>query len=776
MVLNKEVREIASSVGDKQSFGFNPDSALFEILSNLYDDRIVAIMRELSTNAYDAHADAGKEDVPFEVHLPTMIEPWFAVRDYGTGMSHEKVLNLYTIYGKSDKTENNDVDGAFGIGSKSPFAYADNFSVESYYNGEKNTYMMYLSEDKTPCVSLVSSENTTEPNGVRIQLATKQEDERWWHQKASRVYFPFRTKPVFNNDIDITNIYDYKEALTIELNDGTVVWFIENAPIRSEIIQGNVAYRVDFLNLNYNWPNEDIRFLDHVVYGRQMVFFEFPQGSFRPAPTRESLQNDDRTVEKLVKAVKELRSKYHERILEKARSADKIYDALSLFSQHTLSTEGEAKDFLAEMVSKFGETGNKWRVLNEGLTMNFSLSLDRKVNTVWWEDIGKRTVRWSIKNRSKDKVDVYDLKDIEESYIVHVDIAKEDQELAWLIKNRIMRHMRHENGELYRVEKLVVVTDYEILNKIGRKPDRHFDDSLRSIKALRKARNASAAGKTRSQAPNYTVLYSDAVELEGKGYTHNDIKDYLSNYSGNVFFMYEEKERGRGNTGAVFNPVDNTERLPIRSDWEAALNTLKELSRMPVTIILVEKSETAKKRFAKLLDVVKIVSYDSIVNSMRAWKDTWFTEKPELKSALENQYKVDSLSPWLQRWKMIVERFVDTYGLSKLSPNSPINEAYQALSRYAENGHDDREKKRIRRFFEFNSLLQQVFEVSNPKDVLEEIENKLDKDFPLIDTLRVNPNEHMQNHLLIYMKGVEIERKKAERKAASQVNDTVAVA
>jgi HSP90 family molecular chaperone len=60
----------------------------FSILSDgLYSNKIKAVIRELSTNAYDAHVSAGCPDSPFRVQLPTKLEPVFVVRDFGTGLS-----------------------------------------------------------------------------------------------------------------------------------------------------------------------------------------------------------------------------------------------------------------------------------------------------------------------------------------------------------------------------------------------------------------------------------------------------------------------------------------------------------------------------------------------------------------------------------------------------------------------------------------------------------------------------------------------------------------
>ena len=121
---------------------FRSNSAkAFSILSSgLYANKIRAIIRELSTNAYDSHVAAGCADRPFEVHLPTSLEPWFSVRDYGVGLSHQQVVNIYTTYFESTKTGSNDFVGALGLGSKSPFSYTENFGVTAVQNGHMGVY------------------------------------------------------------------------------------------------------------------------------------------------------------------------------------------------------------------------------------------------------------------------------------------------------------------------------------------------------------------------------------------------------------------------------------------------------------------------------------------------------------------------------------------------------------------------------------------------------------------------------------------------------------
>ena len=131
----------SSGIRSSNQFSIQQSAKMFRILSDsLYSDKIMAVIRELSTNAYDAHVAAGNKN-PFKVILPTQANPNFVVRDYGTGLSQKDMEELYTTYGASNKNDSNDFVGCLGLGSKSPFAYTKSFSTISYHNGKKLSYI-----------------------------------------------------------------------------------------------------------------------------------------------------------------------------------------------------------------------------------------------------------------------------------------------------------------------------------------------------------------------------------------------------------------------------------------------------------------------------------------------------------------------------------------------------------------------------------------------------------------------------------------------------------
>jgi len=99
MKLNTEQNDIVKigNFGETGVFNIQASAKAFKILSDgLYTDKIQACIRELSCNAYDSHVAAGKADVPFKVHMPTILEPFFSVQDFGLGLSHDDIMHLYT--------------------------------------------------------------------------------------------------------------------------------------------------------------------------------------------------------------------------------------------------------------------------------------------------------------------------------------------------------------------------------------------------------------------------------------------------------------------------------------------------------------------------------------------------------------------------------------------------------------------------------------------------------------------------------------------------------
>jgi hypothetical protein len=177
-VTNDKLSVVQASVGtgDPIEFGISNSPEFFHILSdNLYKDPVKAMVREILTNAVDANIEAGKEDIPVEISFD---RSHLIIKDQGNGIPHDKIRDIYGIYGSSTKKENTKVTGGFGLGCKAPFAYTDSFTVTSCNGGQKVIYQLCKSDSNAggkPTITPILSTPTTE-TGVTVKINVKGRD------------------------------------------------------------------------------------------------------------------------------------------------------------------------------------------------------------------------------------------------------------------------------------------------------------------------------------------------------------------------------------------------------------------------------------------------------------------------------------------------------------------------------------------------------------------------------------------------------------------------
>ena len=170
----------------------------------LYSDKILAVLREYGANAWDAHRMVGKETLPIKVTLPTHDNSNLRIRDYGPGLSHDDVFNVYTQYGASTKRGTDVAVGMLGIGSKSGFAYSDSFTIISRHGGTCRLYVASLGDDDTGAISLLAETPCDESDtGVEIIIATEHSDRYEFQEKAVRLFQHFDPRPEINVDLPI---------------------------------------------------------------------------------------------------------------------------------------------------------------------------------------------------------------------------------------------------------------------------------------------------------------------------------------------------------------------------------------------------------------------------------------------------------------------------------------------------------------------------------------------------------------------------------------------
>lgn len=109
-----------------------------------YKDKVLAIVREYTTNAIDTSIEHNiQEPVIVKIGRVDGRDMW-SVRDYSIGLDEHDIRNVFGMYFESTKAHSNLFVGCMGIGSKCALAYSDTFYVTSYHNGTKTQYSCML--------------------------------------------------------------------------------------------------------------------------------------------------------------------------------------------------------------------------------------------------------------------------------------------------------------------------------------------------------------------------------------------------------------------------------------------------------------------------------------------------------------------------------------------------------------------------------------------------------------------------------------------------------
>lgn len=273
--------------GTGDAFAIAATGKAFRILSDgLYSDKIRAVIRELSCNARDSHVAAGN-NAPWEMHLPTVYEPWFAITDHGTGLSDADISAVYTRYFVSTKTTSNEFVGQLGLGSKSPFCYTDEFFVISRHGGVENQYRMYFDAADTPRVERLSTKPAT-GTGVTVKFNTRGDVERW-KAKAHQVLQWFDQAPIQTGE-PLT----FNKVMPMWIGIGWQVWEKKLwEGVNAQALMGGVLYPISAYNIP-NISNELIDLLD------LPIVIDFDIGDLDVAASREGLSYDARTCANIV--------------------------------------------------------------------------------------------------------------------------------------------------------------------------------------------------------------------------------------------------------------------------------------------------------------------------------------------------------------------------------------------------------------------------------------------------------------------------------------------
>lgn len=334
-----------------EAFTIKASAKAFQILSaNLYSNPVGSMIRELSTNAYDAHIMVGKKDEPFVITLPNSLEPTFKIRDFGPGLSEQSVFSIYTTFFESTKTESNDMVGCLGLGSKSPFGVADSFTITSYHGGTKTIYSAFLNDARIPSIAKFASFPSDEENGLEIEVAVNEDNFRTFNKEVNNQLKYFKVKPIIRGNSDFA--WHPNEEY---LYEGTG-WKMVAGGNGPRVVQGQIQYPINTRDMGKIYDNASLAVQELL---NRSVLFEVAIGDVNIAPSREALSYDDRTSRNIVASAEKILLELPVQIRKAIEACETEYDAKIKYSMIISDlTRGYNRGAIAKAVKESGEI--KW--------------------------------------------------------------------------------------------------------------------------------------------------------------------------------------------------------------------------------------------------------------------------------------------------------------------------------------------------------------------------------------------------------------------------------
>jgi len=313
------------------NFGISESGKMFRILSDgMYKDKIGSMVRELSSNARDAHVDTNQADKPFVIHLPNAFEPWFSVTDFGSGISAEDIFKVLCVYGESTKDQTNDAIGAFGLGAKTPYAYTDNFTVRSRFEGMERLYTASIDSSDMPVMNLQMEQETTESNGFQITVSVSDSDFNRFKDKTIEQLKFFPVKPTVENCSnfeweDTTVDIAYESDLVTMYNGG---W--GGAVNGLMVIQGGVGYPVD-IDLLDGIDKTTQQFAEALK--EKSAVMEFAIGDIDVTAPRENISYVKRTIDNIIARIAEVAKSMSREVFVEVSKEPSIWNRAVIYNK-----------------------------------------------------------------------------------------------------------------------------------------------------------------------------------------------------------------------------------------------------------------------------------------------------------------------------------------------------------------------------------------------------------------------------------------------------------
>jgi len=391
-----------SIVGADYSESFSIDTetdVIFDILRNsMYKDKIGAVCREIASNSRDANRESNS-DKPVEIEiispnkLLSLGHLSISFKDYGTGISPNKMSDIFLKYGVSDKRNTNKLTGGFGLGSKTPFCYNDTFTVITVADFAKPVFKEEGTERKvdpvTDVVTLVpryvidyykpserrkykytamldssgkgkmvlfNNELTKEETGTQIIVPIKTASDRYeFETKVLKYTQTWREEVTYSNFVYSPAVlevaYEDTDVIIIYKTDSyqytTMQLLIDGIPYPLDTEAVKVKDTVGRSNSNY------------------LTVLKFETGDLAISANRESVQYDEETCASIVEKTDALKVKLDKLTKSHVAEQDTYLDAcvISYYVNRASSQMANPPALTGAIIAHSKSVGHKFKNL-----------------------------------------------------------------------------------------------------------------------------------------------------------------------------------------------------------------------------------------------------------------------------------------------------------------------------------------------------------------------------------------------------------------------------
>lgn len=303
-----EIETVESSIDVDKNLAFVLDT----VSSKFYSDPIGSIVREITSNCFDAHVEVGSDE-PVVIKLYYNLEnEGYTIEfiDRGVGMNDQRFNKIYMSWFNSTKRDTNEQIGGWGLGSKSPFSYTNQFMITTIADGIKTTRILSKPQGELPKAETIYRQPSNEHNGTTIRIDIKNYADAIKFQiaiKEQLTYFDnvfIDASSTFSFDNDY-RIYDCRY---FKYRSGLSVSSYQQFSVREEgqtmhILLGNVKYPINWSIINMHPTTIP-------------VGVKFNIGELAVTPNREAIEYREESIElikdRVKKAKQEILKIFHE--------------------------------------------------------------------------------------------------------------------------------------------------------------------------------------------------------------------------------------------------------------------------------------------------------------------------------------------------------------------------------------------------------------------------------------------------------------------------------